>query len=431
MSKFGKVLGLVVALLGVTAAVLSVFIAMRAKQARYRTQILATNLSETARVLDSGSGIADKANYKKADADNKEGGSLGWPSAQAAGDLTKGSNSYDATAKQVVTLAGDVIGQRDAIIGTLIKLSAKLECPNAARPNEETMQNLTSYEGGSGAFETFVDNRVRRDKNIAAAINTLLRQLGVSRSYNGDITNGGALSSSDQGVLADAGARFKNLDGNFQSLRGFLKDVAAELQGARVNGVTWTASASDRAYSLSGLDPNTGSALSEVLNKLRADLRNAKAQLNTIDKLKGDISNLQKEVAARDEKLRAMEERIREVSKLVETVYAGGAMEYDRKASAQPLASYSQIKQDLAGRIVKLDAQFGYAVIDLNRSMVVKGVKLSVFRGSTFLGLIKIVEAGEFNSLAVVVSGNAADMAVGDTLVLANAALQGEDVIGQ
>ncbi len=431
MSKFGKILGLVVALLAITAAVFAVVIARRVRQARYRAQILATNLAATAQTLDSNSGIAEKANYRKADDANKESGALGWPSAQAAGDLSAASNSYDGAAKQVVDLAGKVIGQRDAIIDKLVGLSATLECPANARPKADTLQDLNSYEGSTSAFETFVSNRVKRDQNIKAAINGLLRQLGVSRSFNSDITNGGALSAGDQGALTEAATRFGNLNSNFRTLQQALKSVAEALQGARVEGVSWEAGAYDRAFNLSGLEAGTAAALAEIIGKIKADMATAKEQLLTIDRLKGEIERLKKELLECKADVEAKEKRLREVGKLVETVYAGGAMEYGRKAGAEPLASFSQVPKDLCGRIVRLDTQFGYAVTDLHDGLVVKGTRLSVFRNGKFLGVIKVLQADEFNSLAIVVGGRAADMAVGDTLVLAEGALQDPELIGQ
>ena len=442
MSKFGKILGLVVALLAITAAVCAFFIARQVKQARYRAQILATNLSNTASVLDSGSGIAEKANFRKAGDDNKESGSLGWPSAQAAGDLSAPSNSYDTTAGQVVELAGDVIKQRNAVIDKLVVLSDTLECPSAAKPKSDIMQDLNSYTkkeddpdvmetDSVNAFETHVSNRVKRDKNIKNALNGLLRQLGVNRSFNSDITNGGALSSNDQGALTEAGTRFSSLNANFKTVQNFLKDVATELQGARVNGVSWAAGTYDRAYTLSGLEPNTAAALSEVIGKLKADMKTTKTQLQTIDTLKGEIERLKKELLEARAEVKAKEERLREVGKLVETVYAGGAMEYGRKAGTEPLASFADVKKDLCGRIVRLDTQFGYVVTDLHNGLIVKNAKLAVFRGGKFLGIIKILQADDFNSLAIVVSGRASDMAVGDTLILAESALQDRELIGQ
>ena len=150
-----------------------------------------------------------------------------------------------------------------------------------------------------------------------------------------------------------------------------------------------------------------------------------------VGNLKDEISRLKGQVAAKNAEVEAMKQRIVEVSKLVETIYDGGGMEYERHASAPAKASYSEVETDLTGHIVKLDAQFGYAVIDLNRSRVINGLKLGVYHNGAFLGLLKVIEAGEFNSLAVVVGGKAADMAVGDTLVVASAALQDSKVTGK
>lgn len=443
MSKFGKILGLVVALLAIAAAVSAVLIARRVKQARYRAQILATNLSKTASVLDSGSGVAEKANYRPAGDDNKESGSLGWLSAQAAGDLSAPSNSYDTTAGLVVGLAGDVIKQRNAVIDKVIALSATLECPPNARPKSDIVQDLNSYtkkeSGGDevmvtdslNAFETHVNNRVKRDQNIRAAINALLRQLGVSRSFNSDITNGGALSASDQGALAEAASRFTNLNNNFTTVQQALKAIVGELQGARVNGVTWQSNAYDSAFSKSGLDPNTGAGLKAIIDKIRADMQTAKEQLKTIDTLKGEIARLNKELADSQAEVKAKEDRLRAIGKLVETIYAGGGMEYGRKKGTDPLASFSDVPKNLCGRIVRLDAQFGYVITDLHNGVIVKDAKLAVFRNEKFLGLIKILRADDFNSLAIVISGRATDMAVGDTLILAEDALQDRELIGQ
>lgn len=440
MSKLGKILGLVVALLAITTAVLAVLIARQVKQARYRAQILATNLSKTASVLDSGSGVAEKANFRPAGDDNKESGSLGWLSAKTAGDLSASSNSYDTTAGLVVELADNVIQQRNTIIDKLIALSTTLDCPAAAKPKSDIMQDLNSYtkqESGTmstdslNAFEAHVASRVKRDKNIKDKINELLAQLGVTSRYKGDITSGGALSGADQEVLKEAATRFISLKSNYTALQQALQTVATDLQGTHVDGVTFGTSASDSTFRADGLDPKTGAALGALIAKIRTDMQTAQTQLQTIDPLKAEIKRLQQELADSQAEIQALKKRIQGVGELVAQVYADGGMQIGRPADAPILARFSDVPKDLCGSIVRLDAQFGYLVTNLHNGVIVKDAKFAVFRGGKFLGIVKILQVDDFNSMAIVVSGKASDMAVGDTLVLAEDALQDRELMEQ
>ena len=107
MGKFGKILAPMVAVFAIAALVLSFLIAKQGKLFRQRAEILAEGLSKTASTLDSGSGDAQKASFKKSENGAPESGPLGWP------EFAKGS-SYEQSVGSVNALAKKVIDQRDA-----------------------------------------------------------------------------------------------------------------------------------------------------------------------------------------------------------------------------------------------------------------------------------------------------------------------------
>ena len=90
--------------------------------------------------------------------------------------------------------------------------------------------------------------------------------------------------------------------------------------------------------------------------------------------------------------------------------------------------SYEDIRKDLSGEVLQADAKFGYVIVNLTDCDVVKDINLSVHRLSDgkYLGLIKIVNAGEFNSICTIASGSISDISVGDKVVVGSAAIQGK-----
>ena len=90
--------------------------------------------------------------------------------------------------------------------------------------------------------------------------------------------------------------------------------------------------------------------------------------------------------------------------------------------------SYEEVRKDLSGEVLQADANFGYVIVNLTNCDVLDDINLSVHRLSDgkYLGVIKVVNAGEFNSICTMVSGEISNISVGDKVVVGSAAIQGK-----
>ena len=414
MGKTGKICAPVIFVLAIAAVVFSVFLMITGKKATERAKILAKGLSETASTLDSGSGEASKATFTPASGKSKESGTLGWEACKKL-DLSSSSNSYATAVNSVDDLAKQVIEQRADLIKYLVNVSNALGVPANMRPNAENLADLTKYENGADGVTTYARNMVKHDQQVKNKLNAFLRQLNVREQYSGVMTANGDISSQDIKAFEAAARQFAELRNVKSRYEGTLKSVYSTLSAARVDGVKFE--------QISGADANNPDKLSD---NVRRNLTKARTELSKINKLRADLRQRDELIAKQLVQLEKMQKEINETNEVIEDFYKQGLGLRYASASAPAKTSYSEIDKELAGKILGIDETYGFIVVTVSQSDVIKGVKFSVHRGEKHLGFIRIVDTNRYNSIAVVDSGSVKDLSVGDNILIASDALQSE-----
>lgn len=432
IGKLGKILAPVVVILGIVAVVASSLLMVQSKKFRHRAEILAQGLADTAEVLDSGSGDASKATFTAATADsNKEGGTLAWgEAAKKEVDLTASGNAYSASANSVAELARNVIAQREMIVEQFVKLSNTLQAPPQKRPNAEVLNTLPLEASAFEAFSGFVKARTVRDERAKSAVNNILRKVGA-REYTATITDNGELSDSDKGAFEDAAARLSALRANFGEYQKLALELAAALNGSAVEGVTWNTKADRGAFSVTGFNTNDTNMVKRNAASLQDDVKQLKTQLARIDALRGELAAAQAKINENEERIKGLLERIEKNNAVISSYYKQGLGLNLTQESKGVRDNYSELRKDLSGKILSVDAKYGYVVISLTQSDLMNDVLMTVHRGSNLIGILRVVKTGAFNSIAVVENGDIDNMQTGDTLIIGSDILQDKALLGQ
>ncbi len=408
MGKTGKICAPVILVLAIAAVVLGVFLMQTGKKASRRAEILAGGLSATAKTLDSGSGESSKATYQPAGKGGKESGTLGWE------EFRKGEDGYASSVQSVDNLAQKVLEQRAALIGYLVNLGRDLNAPGKFRPDAEALADLTKYEGGANGLSAFVNNLNRRDNVLRSELNRFLGVLGVNERYNGDIPeDGSGLSQRDRGAFTAGARAFNQLRDNARKYEGALKNVYPTLNTVRIPGVAWT--------QLSGADSGN---VDKLVGNVQQNLRVAREQLQRINQLTDELKKANEKIAQQQEQLRICAANEAKANEIIEGFYKRG-LGMDKGDPAKPaLTSYDQVNSTLAGRILGVDEKYGFVVVSVTQSDAIEGLKFTVHRKDDFLGTIRLISLGRYNSLAVVDHGSIGSLKIGDTIIVASPVLQ-------
>ena len=423
MGKLGKILAPVVAVFAIAALVMSFLVAKQGKLFRERSAVLAQGLVSAAQKLDSGSGDKGKVTFTKAENGAPEDGTLGWPKYQENAD------GYASSANAVAGLASKVIDQRDFIIEKLVETSAHLETPADRQPSAEALQSLQTYEEGAGDFFQFVDDRVQRDKNVVAAINQFAVGMGVRRTFTGAIQPGGVLAKADSDVFNDIRGRVTTLQGNYRSFQKFLREAGQNLRSIPLEEGAWNATdPSLPAYSNGGMDSKDAGELTAMMAKFTADFQTIRTQMARIPQLTNDLENAREEIEKQKKAYAALMEKYEKDEEVIQNYYKQGLGMSSATNDKVVKNSYEEVRKDLSGEVLQADANFGYVIVNLTNCDVLDDINLSVHRLSDgkYLGVIKVVNAGEFNSICTMVSGEISNISVGDKVVVGSAAIQGK-----
>ena len=421
MSKSGKIIGVAAFVLALAAAVLAFFELKQAKAHAGRYAELAQAVSAAARTLDSGSGNAAKLAYGF-DEKGKETGALGW-------EATKGlPGATDSAAAPLKTLAGQLVEQREFLINNLIDQVAKtLDCPPEKQPDMDAVSSLPEYESSLDQFNGFIKARANRDEQVANRVNQVLRVLNVRGSYKGVVTENGSLSSSDAQAFADGAKNLGNLQGNYQLMVQTLRDLSSTLKASQISGVQWASPRAAGNLGGTGLTEVENGSNMDAVSQFHSDFDTLKNQLARIDLLEGDKADLQEEVADLKKKLAEVKAMYEQDEEVLRSYYRQGLGMNYTTTDKELKTSYSQVKTDLSGNVLKTDAKYGYVVVNLTECDVIPELRLAVYRNGQYLALLRVLATTPFNSLTVVEDGSINGILAGDTVVVGSRALQPAD----
>ena len=422
MGKFGKILAPMVAVFAIAALVLSFLIAKQGKLFRQRAEILAEGLSKTASTLDSGSGDAQKASFKKSDNGAPESGPLGWP------EFAKGSSSYEQSVGSVNALAKKVIDQRDAIIEKLVEIGDKLKVEGKTAPDAESLQGLATYEEGLEGAGALADDWVSWNANVTAKVNDLASKFSLgNNAFQGKIMAGGSLSGGDVQAFTAMGARTTALQLNYRTYRDSVKEMVRLLTAIQLHrDAAWKTNPNDAIFSNDGMGDASAREITRMMTNFRTDFNTLKSELAMIDELQAQLADLQQQLEEKEAERAKLEAKFKADEEVIENYYRQGLGMNSASRNREQKNTFTEVEKDLSGNVLQVDVKYGYIIVNLTNCDVYPGLNLSVHRRSNgdFLGMITVLSAGEFNSIATIVVGDIGGISAGDKVVIGSSAVQ-------
>lgn len=413
MGKLGKLCIPVMLVFAIAAVTLSISLKKAGEKSRDRAEILAQGLADAAKTLDSGSGEASKATFSPAIGGGREGGTLGWDACRTV-DLRSSSNSYAGAAESVNNLARQVVKQRADLAEQFVEIGRILGTPAKMAPDAGALTDLTAYDKGADGLKLHARNMVQRDAALRELLNRVMGAAGVRERYNGDIPeNGGGLSDADRAAL-EAGLRALNqLRTSNSKYAAAMGSIHTTLGRIRINGVSWAA--------LPGADRNN---VDKVIANARENLRRAGEQLLRINQLTQEIRQKEAQIREKDQQLAVLLADKKETDRIIDGFFKQGLGLNYAAEDAPVKQAYSEVAKDLSGTIRKVNAEYGFVIVSVTANEAVEGLKFSIHRNNQYLGMLRIVNPGRYNSLAVVEDGDVAELQVGDAIVVASEILQ-------
>lgn len=419
MGSLKKIIGPLVLLLAIAAAVLSFLLFAQRLKFRNRAADLAQGITETVKKLDagSGSGKTSAVTFTPASSSNpKESGSLGWEAYKEAQNAQ--SNAYKKTIDEAIGLAEQIIKQRDALSINLTETANILGYPAQILPSSDDVKNLQKYAEYAEALLAHAEAVAKRDQEIITALNEIASQ--VQSSVSSDILVRKTKNDADGNAVAvdyEVKEAFKEFDSSVKSLKDrndiFIKAVAGmRTQLSKYNA--WTVNPANLRRADSRILTAEMKKFSDDLKGINNELIQKDYLQTEYDKQKEIISELEdnnKELASQKSDL---EEDLRKIKRQL-NLFAGFVGETDE---AEEVKSFDDLAFDRNGSITTVDKDYGFAVVDLTDKDVMEGVNLAVSRAGKYIATLKVIKVTPEQAIADIKSGNINQVSKGDDVMV-------------
>lgn len=428
MAKLGKILGPVVVVLALAAAVMSFMAARQRAMFRERAAVLAQGMQAAADKLNDGTGSEKTKALTFAaasDSSPKEGGSLGWEEYKKSAKAADGA--YKKNVDQLAALSAEVVQQRSVLIASVLDMAKELGCPEEMLPTLAEMTRLGKYQECLGLLQDYTRKVAERDAKMVEGVQA------IGKIVSTDVS--GTFAVMDVQTDADGKkslGEFK-IDEAFGAVRGGVEGVqkrSAAMAGA-IAGLSKDISNQKWTFSVARVQRG------DDLQAMLGELTKLKSDLQEINKRLANEERLQTEREALNQKVREMENQIADLEsqnkELAEKARKAdltiGLSPEDPSQRTEKVESMEDVDRAAIGKVKSTDRDFGYVVVSLTNRQVMNGVMLTVMRGGQYAATVKVTKAGDDFSIADVVNGRIADIAADDDVVVSSANLQGSKLL--
>lgn len=393
MAKINRILLISIFVLALAAAALSFVLFQRRHEFRDRADKLAVTVTKMVKSLDEGSGtdVASSVYFKPADPDagTPESGPLGWKAYHESPD------NFDGALGKARTLADDIAQQKNFLAERLAEVATQLGVPpDATKP--EDLKNANQYKTAAEMIASWSKAVAKRDSALIDAVANAARSIG--HPIQPDAFKKPAVKTDENGqqVVGDFPVsqdlnQFKNA---VVKLHTRCKDYGAMLSNAvkEIGKYPWSITAQQI------LDENRYSdALSAMLNDFRGIneklvlLERTQAQLDEVKvKLQAKIAELDDLQKQRDDLKGQLAKAAKENKKLKAMLGIGGS-----EAVAE-----GQLDPNLQGKVIEVNPEWNYVIINLGRNKIREGVPLLAARGNEFVAKLRVSRVLKHISIA-------------------------------
>lgn len=396
MNKSGRILSIVVLVFAIAATTVSVILALRRNEFRGRADKESATIAAMVKSMEgegktSATGLDKVITFTPADPTTKtpEMGSLGWTTYHAQKGQTEPYYvEFDATLKKAKDMAAALQKQRDYLADRLAEVAKILGMPEDQFKASE-LKGLTDAwkEGGKDgtAFTykkngqnivTYATNVNTRDQamieSLAKAAEAIKHPLDKKNLLERQVGADGTPSEfGHAAVLEDFN---KRVDALYVRATAYAETITQGMDKVSNHNMTWTANKdavkSETEYegAMSSLltDYATLQTQLELLDSTRDQLK------QTIKELEATTAQLNKTTAERDSLKDEKTKLAAEVAKLKKRI-----IELVGDLDSEAFAP----KADLHGKILQVNNEFGFVVINLGRKQIREPWMLLVSRG--------------------------------------------------
>ncbi|NMA42691.1 MAG: hypothetical protein GX946_04845 [Oligosphaeraceae bacterium] len=418
MGSLGKILGPVVVVLAITAAVLSFILSNQRTHFRDRAAILAGGLANTAQNLDTGSasGVAGQISFTPSSKSSpKEGGSLGWEAYKSSEKNQSGA--YKKSVDSIVGLADQIVKQRNQLSANMLETASILGYPAELLPSNNDLQNLAKYNDTATTLLAHANSVAERDlailKNvneIAALMQSSVPESVLRRPVKTDAD--GNSQAADYEVTA-AFDPFKTAAQDFKERNDLMvKGIAGAVQ--TVNKHTWKVRPANLAR-------NNTKLMLEEMGRLATDLKTLNEELIRKEALEAEYSKQKEAIAALEDSNRNLEEAKAQLSAKLDNMerqlssFIGIAGDEEE---GEAISSMDEVATEKNGSILLVNREYDFAVIDLTERDVMPGVILAAMRKGEYLATLKVIKATPYQAIVDIYSGNISALKEGDGVIV-------------
>lgn len=426
MGNLGKFFGPIVVVMAIAAAVLSFLISGQRMRFRDRAATLAQGIVATAKALDEGtnSGLSNGVSFTPASPSNpKESGSLGWEDYKKSETTQDGG--YKKTVDSVPGLAAKVIEQRNALTAGLLDTSRALSYPAEIELTSADLNSLDKYAAGATKLLDHAKAIAERDAEILRKVNEVA--VVVNASVDDSLLNRPVVTDAEGQQIAgeyQVGEAFADFKSKVEAVLNRCQLLGTGVRGAivAINKHSWNDKL--RPQSLAKADVNT---LKTQLTLLAEDCQKINESLIRRDILEGEYDKQKSVIGELEEKLTTLEsennEHLSRIKKLQERV---GFVDADEGTKVD---SWDAIDHDCIGKVMRVNTDFGFVVVDLSNKKIMRDVRLAVTRSGKYIATLAVIKAMPFQSIADLTHGSIADIDIGDEIIISARQMQPEQIL--
>ncbi len=407
MAKLNRILLICIAVLAVAVAVLSFLLSQRRKEFRDRADKLAVTVSSMVESLDKDSqtNAADAVNFKPADPESgtPESGTLGWKAYHEAKGEDGAYQEFSDRLGKAEKLAEDIVTQRNLLADQLAQVGVSLGMPEdqvdpAALKNAADAEVYTNAAEGVSSWAAAV---AKRDAAMIQAVVTASRSIGhpideqslKERPAKTDADGNKTLGDFDNSAIAAFAKNVVNLNSR-------CADYANALAGAvtTISKFSWET------------DPNAlkdEARYSAALTRMANDFSQINERLGQLEQVKQQLAQKQVELDNKVQELQA----IREERDKFQDEAANLALQNKRYQDMLGIlpneganVARGDLDPNLEGRVLEVNADWNYVVLDLGRKKIRENVQLLVARDGRFVAKLRVSKVLRNISIAEVLS---------------------------
>lgn len=428
MGKLSNIFGILALLLAGAAAYFSFAISARRTEFRLRADKTATTVVEIVKAVDADSGtfLANTISFNAGDpkAGTKESGSLGWKSFQDAKDDSGAYAAFQNLLNQAVAHVNSLGRQRNTLAESLVDISTSLTLPEEIIIADlRNLGDTTTFERATAKVKRHAAAVAARDKALIDAIVQAGNAMGQpvresslttrrethdadGQPMLGDFTHDNELAAFTRGV--------SEMNERSKSYAQTLVD-AIDAVGAHQGVFRWSVDRNrlrDRnayAGALTQMVDDFGKINEQLGGYVVA--KKEVAQLSTkVDKLEEDLDQTQKELTtAQDQLVKA--------SNRIEQLMRAAGMEVE----GMPPGYEPDKEVAVKGKILSVDNEYNYVIVDLGARYVEDNTELLVARNDKLVAKIRVAKVLSKISVADILPSAMQGTVQADDLVILSA----------